>query len=91
MQGAPHVLRHHSGRISQALSDLFPEIGLVKSKFYLQRKLYFKNIGERSFRKAEFIGDFRGWLFYKGTEKRRFSRVRAGFSNNHFLFHFSLV
>lgn len=34
LQKASRVLFYHNGSVSQALIDLFPEIGLEKSKFH---------------------------------------------------------
>ena len=33
-QGASHVVYHHKNSVSQALLDLFPDIGLDKSKLF---------------------------------------------------------
>ena len=33
IKGGVGVLHHHNGKLSQALLDLFPEVGLIKSKF----------------------------------------------------------
>jgi hypothetical protein len=54
MKGAKTVISHHKYKVSQALLDLFPNIGLDKSKFWFQwakvenRRKFFENFANLS-------------------------------------------
>eukprot|EP00026_Physarum_polycephalum_P000948 Phypoly_transcript_00949.p1 GENE.Phypoly_transcript_00949~~Phypoly_transcript_00949.p1 ORF type:complete len:1118 (+),score=84.56 Phypoly_transcript_00949:49-3402(+) len=51
-EGASKVMSYHSGSVARALLDLFPDIGLVKQKFY------YKSIWSFAWNRREFFQDY---------------------------------